>query len=335
MTPDHEPDRSDNEPTGPKSLLLVEENGRTHLVSLTGPRQELPGIGRFSTSIIEGHCPGETVTLAGKELKVLRPTLADILAGLKRGPQWVSLKDGAWLIGACGLGAGDMVAEAGAGSGALTIQLAWAVAPTGRVVSLDNRPEHLKVARANVTRAGLAGQVEFHHTDATQGFPSPTAPAAVAANLDGLAAPAPAAPTEDSPFPGYSAIILDLPEPWNVLGPAAQALVPGGRLAAYLPTTNQVERLAEALMDYGTATAVTQQPREGAQRHIDGTQSRGKEGGERGRKDEGVAEAGAWTPPQIVENIQREWQARPGAMRPQTRMLGHTGFCVTTRWLGG
>lgn len=265
-----------NSPT--KTLLLIDLEGNEHLLDPTRTRQELPGVGRFSTTLLKDLVPGDEVTLGGRAFTVLAPSLADILASLKRGPQWIGLKDGAWLIGACGLGAGDQVAEAGSGTGALTVQLAHAVAPEGRVISLDDRPEHLKVARANVARAGFADLVEFHHGDAARGFP---------------------VPSSDDEFTGYRAIILDLPEPWEVLGSASTTLAIGGWLAVYIPTTSQLDRLIGALDGFTPGS-----PRPG------------------------------WGRPRVVENLQREWQAKSGALRPMTRMLGHTGFCLTVRWLG-
>ncbi len=276
------------------TLLLIDHEANQHLVDLKKQRQELPGVGRFSTTLLEGKGPGDTVDLAGRPFTVLAPSLSDILAGLKRGPQWVSLKDGSWLIGACGLGAGDVVAEAGSGTGALTVQLAHTVAPEGKVVSVDNRPEHLKVARANLKQTGLNDMVEFHDGDVAQGFP---------------------VPSTDGEFPGFRAIFLDLPQPWEVLGAASKALRPGGWLAVYVPTANQLDRTLSAL---------------------DGFTGKGgsEAGAENGPKTGPEIRGTGWGRPQVVENLQREWQARAGALRPMTRMLGHTGFCLTVRWLG-
>lgn len=262
----------------PRALLLIDREGGQHLIDPTRDRQELPGVGRFSTTLLKGLGPGDTVKLGGRVFTILAPSLSDTLEGLKRGPQWVGLKDGAWLLAACGIGAGDLVAEAGSGTGALTVQLAHAVAPGGRVISMDNRPEHQKVARANVARAGFQDLVEFHQGDVAGGIPGPE-------NID--------------PFMGYRAILLDLPEPWTALEAVSATLVVGGWLAAYLPTTNQLDRLVSALDDF-----------------------------------EAAGDGPGWTGPQVVENLQREWQTRQGALRPKTRMLGHTGFCITVRWLG-
>ena len=52
-------------------------------------------------------------------------------------------------------------------------------------------------------------------------------------------------------------ILLDLPEPWNVVPLAARALRPGGILLAYLPTINQTGLLREALTACGFGLAET------------------------------------------------------------------------------
>ena len=43
---------------------------------------------------------------------------------------------------------------------------------------------------------------------------------------------------------------------------------------------------------------------------------------------------GDWKQVEIVEIIQREWQARSDALRPKSSMIGHTGFIVSARWNG-
>ena len=43
---------------------------------------------------------------------------------------------------------------------------------------------------------------------------------------------------------------------------------------------------------------------------------------------------GNWEEIEIIENIQRSWQSKANALRPQSNMIGHTGFIVSARWLG-
>jgi hypothetical protein len=49
-------------------------------------------------------------------------------------------------------------------------------------------------------------------------------------------------------------IVLDLPEPWHVVPHAAQALVPGGILLSYLPSTIQVKQMVDRVEEEGGFT---------------------------------------------------------------------------------
>jgi tRNA (adenine57-N1/adenine58-N1)-methyltransferase len=167
---------------------------------------------------------GGRVVWLGEPYRLVRPSLPDRLALVRRGAQIVGAKDAAALIQLAGIGPGARVAEAGSGSGALTIALAHAVGPDGRIFSYDRRRDFLDAAAANVARAGFDRRVEFRERDVGErGF-----------DVDRL-----------------DAIVLDLPEPWAVVGAGEEALSPGGYLATYTPTYNQLERTVRALRDRG------------------------------------------------------------------------------------
>ena len=167
-----------------------------------------------------GRPPGGSITWLGTSYRILRPSLADLFASVRRGAQIITPKDAAQLLFRAGVGPGAQVAEAGSGSGALTIALAFAVGREGHVTSFDRRPEFLAAARANVGRAGLADRVAFVERDVVR---------------DGI------------DLSDLDAVLLDLPEPWNVFRSARDALAPGGRVATYTPTYNQLERTVLAL----------------------------------------------------------------------------------------
>ena len=161
---------------------------------------------------------------AGSPYRVLRPSLSDLLSHLRRRAQIVTPKDAMPLAYLAGVGPGAVVAEAGAGSGALTTVLAYLVGPSGRVHSFDRRKDFLDQARANVRAAGLADRVEFILRDvSTEGF--------------GLS--------------GLDSVVLDLPEPWTVIPSALQALQIGGSAVAYVPTYNQLETTVRAMRAAG------------------------------------------------------------------------------------
>jgi tRNA (adenine57-N1/adenine58-N1)-methyltransferase len=50
---------------------------------------------------------------------------------------------------------------------------------------------------------------------------------------------------------GLASVVLDLPEPWAVLPSALAALAPGGYVATYTPTYNQLERTVRTLRELG------------------------------------------------------------------------------------
>jgi tRNA (adenine57-N1/adenine58-N1)-methyltransferase len=171
-----------------------------------------------------GETPGGSLTWLDTTYHLVRPSLSDLLGALRRGAQIVLPKDAAQLLFLAGVTPGSRVAEAGSGSGALTIALAHAVGATGHVISFDRRADFLEAARANVTRSGLASRVTFRERDVVR---------------DGI------------DVEGLGSIVLDLPDPWGVLASARSALLVGGYVATYTPTYNQLERTVQEFRSLG------------------------------------------------------------------------------------
>ncbi len=63
---------------------------------------------------------------------------------------------------------GEKVLEVGFGTGHSLVRLAQAVGPTGRVFGLDLSDRMLKLARANLLKAGMAGRVRLRCGDAVE-----------------------------------------------------------------------------------------------------------------------------------------------------------------------
>jgi tRNA (adenine57-N1/adenine58-N1)-methyltransferase len=158
----------------------------------------------------------------GERFYLLQPTLRDLLLFLPRRSQIIFPKDLGYILLRLSIGQGGRVAEAGCGSGALTMGLAWAVGPEGKVLSCDRRQDMIDLARGNLERAGLQGRVEFLKRDLADGLPGPQV---------------------DSFF-------LDLPKPHEYLTQVEQALRGGGVVGAILPTTNQVSDFLRGLRVY-------------------------------------------------------------------------------------
>jgi protein-L-isoaspartate(D-aspartate) O-methyltransferase len=66
---------------------------------------------------------------------------------------------------------GHIVLEIGCGSGYNAACMAVIVGPTGKIVSLEIRPELVDFARSNIKKAGLEKAVEIHRADGSLGWP--------------------------------------------------------------------------------------------------------------------------------------------------------------------
>lgn len=201
-------------------VLVRRRAGDATLLRLERGVQSVEGRGVVDLSAAVDAPPGALVNWGGAPYRVVRPALRDLLGHLRRRAQIVTPKDAQYLLFLAGVGPGATVLEAGAGSGALTLVLAHAVGPSGRVRTYDRRADFLDVARENVRRAGFLDRVEFLEADvAAAGFGAT----------------------------GATSAVLDLPEPWSALPHLRTALVPGGSVATYTPTYNQLERTAREL----------------------------------------------------------------------------------------
>jgi tRNA (adenine57-N1/adenine58-N1)-methyltransferase len=161
----------------------------------------------------------------GSPFFLLQPSLADILNDLKRSTQIMYPKDIGYILTRLSVGPGQTVLEAGTGSGSMTVALAFAVGPQGRVVTYEKREEFQDLARRNLERLGLEGRVEFKLRDIVTGFDETDA----------------------------DAFFLDVPNPWDYVAQVRAALKPGGFFCNLVPTFNQVETLLHALRREGFA----------------------------------------------------------------------------------
>jgi tRNA (adenine57-N1/adenine58-N1)-methyltransferase len=163
----------------------------------------------------------------GNPFYVLQPALGDLLKELPRNTQILYPKDIGFILVQMGIGEGQIILEAGTGSGSLTSAMAYAVGSKGKVISYEAREEMQKLARKNITRLGLEDRVEFKLRELTieQGFDEE----------------------------GVDALFLDLPNPYDYIHHARKALKLGGFFGCILPTANQVSRLLLALRQFDFA----------------------------------------------------------------------------------
>jgi tRNA (adenine57-N1/adenine58-N1)-methyltransferase len=155
----------------------------------------------------------------GAPFFLLQPSLADLLTELPRTTQILYPKDIGFILVTMGIGPGQTVMEAGTGSGSMTTALAYAVGPTGRVISYEVKPDVQNLARKNLTRFGLDSRVDFKLRDIQEGFDE--------TDVD--------------------AFFLDVPNPYDYTVQVRAALKPGGFLCCLIPTFNQVEKTLQAL----------------------------------------------------------------------------------------
>ena len=171
-----------------------------------------------------GEVPGKPLTThLGDPFVALPPSLHDIIMSIQRRSQIVYPKEIGYILLKLNVGSGSRIVECGTGSGALTIALAHAVRPDGRVYSYEQREDMLRVAAKNLANAGLLEQVELKQRDIAEGFDERDA--------DGL--------------------FLDVRMPWMYLQQAWDALVEGGFFGAIVPTANQISDLIEGLDEHG------------------------------------------------------------------------------------
>ncbi|MBM3947028.1 MAG: tRNA (adenine-N1)-methyltransferase [SAR202 cluster bacterium] len=200
--------------------LLVDRKGRRHLVTLEAGKSFHTHAGVLPHDALIGRQSGCRVMAGSQKMLALKPTLAEYVQEIPRATQIIYPKDVGPILVYGDVFAGARVLEAGLGSGALTLALLQAVGPQGSVTAYELKQETLEKALRNLRRHGQAS-AKF---------------SARVANV-----------YEAIEERELDRIVLDAPEPWQVVAHAAGALVPGGVFLSYLPTVLQVHRLTEAL----------------------------------------------------------------------------------------
>lgn len=212
-----------NAPQEGDLVQLVSPSNKSTLLRLKSGETLQSHRGVLSHDDLIGQPWGSKVrTHTGSYYFLLQPSLHDILKETRRTTQIMYPKDIGFILVKMGIGPGSQVVEAGTGSGAMAIALAWAVGPTGRVTSYEVRPEMQALARKNLERAGLSRRVTLKLRDIEAGFDETEA----------------------------DALFLDLPNPYDYLEQATRLLRGGGHFGTILPTINQVARLLGAFRQH-------------------------------------------------------------------------------------
>ena len=252
--------------TGPielgETLLFIDEKGREYLRQVRAGRRLSFKKGHLDVDQIVGRPDGLKMrTSQGGTVYIFRPTYDRLITHLPRKAQVIYPKDSGSILTQLDVYPGARVIESGVGPGAMTIALLRAVGPTGSLVSIERREDHIEMARENIA---------MFHGDAPNW-------SLVLGDAE-----------EEIPEREVDRILLDMPDPAPVIPAAVQALRPGGMLACWVPTTLQLDTLGEAV-----------------------------------RAEPLLVEA------RTSEILQRYWHVAYNSVRPDHRMVGHTGFLMT------
>lgn len=205
-------------------VLLISDDRKRFIIRLEPGGEWHTHRGLLRHDELIGQPLGRTLhTQIGHPFLALEPSTHDLIQKIRRVTQIIFPKDAAYIIMRLNCHPGRRVVEAGTGSGGLTLALARAVMPHGRVYSYEERSKMLALARRNLERVGLLDYVDLHMADIAGGFNE--------RDVD--------------------ACFLDLREPWRYLAQVREALKPGGFFGSILPTTNQVSQLLAALEQDG------------------------------------------------------------------------------------
>jgi len=200
-------------------IVLIDTDYRKYIVDIRGKTDKIKGVGVLNPSILIGKEYGKKLEIGNKQFWVLPPSLLDKLQSIHRRAQIILPRDAGHILINCSIESGHHVLEAGIGSGSLTIALANAVAPSGKVISYDIRPDFIEHALKNIRKTGLEQYVTTKLEDVTKEI--------VEKELD--------------------AIILDIPNPWDAVKNGWNSLKIGGYFCSYSPLVSQVEKTVKQL----------------------------------------------------------------------------------------
>ena len=245
-----------------EKVLLVDHKSRRYLVTLEAGGEFHCHTGVIPHDDLIGRDEGSTVKATrGGRFIALRPTLSDFVLKMPRGAQVIYPKDLGPILMLADIFPGARVLESGIGSGALSMTMLRAGA---EIYGYELRADFAARAVANVSAFLGAEVLDRYHVEERDCY-------------DGI------------DVTDLDRVVLDLPEPWQVVKHARTALRPGGILVAYTPSVMQVSQLHDAL------------------------------------------DADGFIMSQTVEVLNRTWHVEGQAVRPDHRMVAHTGFLTSAR----
>ena len=248
-----------------EQIVVVDSKGRQYLMVLAETGEFHTHTGVVPHTHFIGQEEGVTVrSTTNARYTAMRPTLSDFVLRMPRGAQVIYPKDLGPILMVADIYPGVRVLEAGVGSGALSMTMLRVGAD---IVGYELREDFATRAQENV-RMFLGEEASSRYRVELRDV------------YDGI------------DERGLDRIVLDLPEPWQVVKHAQVALRPGGILVSYTPSIMQVAHLRETLEESDFELAET------------------------------------------IEILLRTWKVEGQAVRPDHRMVAHTGFLTSARLLG-
>jgi tRNA (adenine57-N1/adenine58-N1)-methyltransferase len=150
---------------------------------------------------------GKIISNTKKEFTVFEPYFTDFYKKIKRDAQIIPLKDVGLIVLETGINNKSKIVDAGAGSGALACFLANIVK---EVTTYEIREDFIEIVKKNIEFLKLKN-IKIKNKNIYEGIDEK--------NID--------------------LVTLDLPEPWNAIKSAKNALTVGGFLVSYSPTIPQ------------------------------------------------------------------------------------------------
>jgi len=243
-------------------VLLYLDKKRTYKVRIEENKQFHTHKGYLDLGDLIGKSWGVVIKSSlGVSFYALKPMIKDLVHKTDRRTQVLYPKDIGYILFQLDIGSGSRVVEAGTGSGALTMALANAVRPEGKVFTYEIIEKHLKTAKGNIQRSGLMPYVEMELLNIIEGIPPK--------NVD--------------------AVVLDMATPWMVVPHAWESLRGSGIFLSFSPTIEQVMKTVSSLREHPFIEIET------------------------------------------AELILRNITVEKDRTRPQTVMIGHSGYLTTAR----
>jgi tRNA (adenine57-N1/adenine58-N1)-methyltransferase len=210
---------------GTNVILIDEERGKRHMTRLREGIRFTTQYGFIEHDEIVKVLDGGIITSSkGVRYRVLKPTYIDYVMNIKRRAQIIYPKDTAAMLMEGDIYPGLSVLEAGVGQGALSIAILRALGGRGTLTSYELREDFAGDAAGFI--AEFYGDAENHDIQVRN----------IYEGIDGE----------------YDRVMLDLPEPWQVVPHLETGLRQGGLLVCYLPTILQVKSCVDALREAGT-----------------------------------------------------------------------------------